>query len=99
MCTDHDLDLFVFVPVDHDLDLPVSVQIMIQTCMCVYRSRLGPVLSVCMLSNTFAVGDFYWGQLETRSLLQYVVYVQDSETFLPGALFLKFAFKSLCQTI
>ena len=51
MCTDHDLDLFVFVPVDHDLDLPVSIQIMIQTCMCVYRSRFGPVLSVCMLSS------------------------------------------------
>ena len=51
MCTDHDLDLFVFVPVDHDLDLPVSMQIMIQTCLCVYRSRFGPVLSVCMLSS------------------------------------------------
>ena len=70
---DHDLDLFVFVPVDHDLDLPVSVQIMIQTCLCVYRSRFGPVLSVCMLSSQILLllviftGDSW----RLRSLLQY----------------------------
>lgn len=69
MCTDHDLDLSMFVPVDHDLDL--SVQIMIWTCMCVYRSQFGLVLSTCVLSSQihFAVGDFHWGRLETRSVV------------------------------